>query len=318
MSKYLKTMVAAIAFLSASVAFADVRVVGNGGHIVICKDSAGRVRSSEVLDRYEARHMGTIDLGTETLSLETKVELGLKRIERLDRKLAKDLRARSKDFFKTATYYSDLALPESHDEGQVILGDGCGLHQLALQQMSPLPSGKFYIVNERFWKMLSGDDRAILVLHEVLYSYFHDKGAITSKNARLLNAMLIQNKLSDLNPFEFSNLLKRFVEASKNEVRVQPVITSASAPVPAGMTIFYFLNESFFKSSVAMSTTLADDQKCFIPRNKKLAFEVLSRPTPENPDHYKVKLRQIVPGCIFGREGAVGYLFANHVSQVQE
>lgn len=317
MTRFIKWFLLSI-FLTAPLSTrADVRVVGNGGHVVICKDSAGRMQSIDVLDSYEARHMGVIDLGSSQLSLEAKVEFALARFEKLNKPFANELRARAKEFFKTATYYSDLELPESNDEGQVILGNGCALHQIALQQLSPLPGGKFYIINDRFWKMLPADDKATLVLHEVVYSYFHDKGATNSKNARLLNAMLIQNKLSDLSPKDFSNLLKRFVAQSKAEPAVQPAITTLPVTLPSGLSSFVFLNESFFKSSSAQSVTLGVDQKCFVPRKTALAVEILSEPTVENPDHYKVKLRQMIPGCVFGREGAIGYLFTNHVSKAE-
>jgi hypothetical protein len=145
--------------------------VGNGGDAVVCRNNQGDITSVELLDYYEARVMRGIEvnLGDESLTVEEKVELVLKRLEKRAPIRFKTYKNLLDQFYKESKFISGVHLVDIPDSENVILGKGCVVEQLAIQQQPIFDEDPRYLINKDLWDLMSSDHQAGLILHEVIY-----------------------------------------------------------------------------------------------------------------------------------------------------
>lgn len=162
--------------LNATAAFPVGHIIGNGGYVVHCSwfpEDTPYV----VLDWYEAK---------EVRSLSPKVPDGATPFERATRALepirAREPRMHALMLKIAKTFEQDMALmprlPLGHpnDAGETILQEDCELHPASAMKVDDvtgaLPFEPVYIVKEELWSKMSDEQRAVLVLHEIVYRAF--------------------------------------------------------------------------------------------------------------------------------------------------
>ncbi len=158
---------------------------GSGGGIVVCRDSSQQVKSIELLDLFENRFRSLdVEIGGKELSIYSKLEILLARIERFDPVRARRYRIKANDFFNNVTFTEKVIIPSTDDFGFVPLEPGCTIEQLAARRTKRVPEDRIYLVNKDLWdnSLLTDDSRAALILHEIVY---YDATQLGQKNSIL-------------------------------------------------------------------------------------------------------------------------------------
>lgn len=174
--------------------------VGNGGHGVICKDSAGRPMPTELLDLYEAVHVyGRAPQMIFVSSLDEAIQFYR---EQLQFVLPSDHPFfRRFDQVALLTFHvvlSDEELPPTDDLGlgdRLVPGKSCRVEQIAILEESPF-DGRLKVSRE-FWTGSSYQDQALLILHEAFHGWFWYPGERieTAKALRQLIGLLYTSSL---------------------------------------------------------------------------------------------------------------------------
>ena len=188
-------------------------VAGNGGKGVVCRDQSNRISSIRVLDFYEADIRGIkIELGDPAISIQDKISLALSRLNAIDSKRAQRYLARSRAFFddENTVFLYHTQLASTDDSYQISQPDGCDVEQLVVRRDPQFSEDRLWTVNGDLWGHLSNDDKAGLVLHEVIYeealtqSYLPQTNSLSS---RYLNSYVCSKKLQSLSERDYLDLI---------------------------------------------------------------------------------------------------------------
>ncbi|MCB9024674.1 MAG: hypothetical protein H6625_00015 [Bdellovibrionaceae bacterium] len=192
-----------------SQAQAGVRIVGNGGDVIVCKDSSDKIVRIELLDHFEAINYRNqiIDLGPEELNIQDKLEIAFQRLKRLSPDRAKLYHEWADSFFAEAQFREDLDLIDIPDSDHSILPKGCNVQQIVNQATILLPGQKRYTIDNSLWSLLSNTQKAGLILHEVVYREALQLKHTHSVNARILASLMASPSLETITLKEFVELL---------------------------------------------------------------------------------------------------------------
>ena len=179
--------------------------VKNGGDVVQCPNS-----KSVFVDVYEAQaeHEITLDLGGPRLDLFSKIDIALKRLERLSPLRAKMYRNQAHDFFNEAALIPNARLTPIQDVYNWSMPDGCVLKQIAVQSVPSLPQDKRYLVSKDLWQTLDDDSKAALILHEVIYREGIGLGFTNSVSVRYFNSLIFSHELDQTTSKDFVSILQ--------------------------------------------------------------------------------------------------------------
>lgn len=176
------------------------KIVGNGGDAIVC--SPPGVRPVEMLDAFEAReiHKMTLDMGAAGLTYQDKVVLILNRIARLNPHRAALYSKWAKSFESETNFIVNEQIIQVPDVGPAFIPIGCQLVQTAVQQDPELPEDFRYTIRKDIWDAMDADNKAILVLHEMIYREVlgqeTEQGAgQNSKLVRYFNGYIASDKL---------------------------------------------------------------------------------------------------------------------------
>jgi antitoxin component YwqK of YwqJK toxin-antitoxin module len=185
------------------------RTVGNGGDVLKCSLPLNHFEYI-VLDWYEGKEISglNINLGGPTLSLEDKLNLALKRLVRLSPKRAVRYEQHLLSFFSEVKWLTNGTLIDIPDSDHKTIPNNCQIFQIANQSPPILPTEKRYIIDQNLWVNLDDDQKAALILHEVIYREAIEIGHINSISTRVLNELIISTNIDDLSVFEFTKILK--------------------------------------------------------------------------------------------------------------
>lgn len=171
--------------------------VGNGGDVVSCSNTTNK---TEVFDVYEARALRgwNLNLGDPQLSAEEKVDLAISRINDnlYTPGMRKLLASYAQDFWNEYALVPASTLVDIPDTLELSLPVGCILTQTAIQIKNPSIFDKRYLINGDIWNTLDNDNKAALILHEVVYRIAIQQGAQNSIGTRLVNSILFSDKIS--------------------------------------------------------------------------------------------------------------------------
>ena len=145
--------------------------VGNGGDVIVCRNG-DVVTRIELLDHYEGallRNMH-VSLGAAELPIAEKIEIALKRLQRIDPDRAAYYRGLFSNFWDSSQFLSGIVLSDIPDSQHVALpaGANCRIEQIAIQRQVTFPEDFRYIINKDLWDLLDNTSKAGLVLHEIL------------------------------------------------------------------------------------------------------------------------------------------------------
>lgn len=210
----MKTLLSSNLFLVLSIyshlSFGNAKVIGNGGDVVVCKDNDG-IQSIESLDRYEARAIyGFTPKVSDGKDLDEKVLNTIKRFEDLHPTRAIRYSNWLTHFKKEAVFLDNISLEDIKDTQHTVLPNGCEIQQLVVQYPEGSPQPKRYVFDNDLWNLLDEENKAIVILHELILREAIDK---TNQNTnsigtRVLNAYLFSDLLKDLTPQAYYELNK--------------------------------------------------------------------------------------------------------------
>lgn len=246
-------------------AFAQAGQDGNGGYGLECN---GKLY---VLDLYEAvnNHKLTVNLGTANLSVDEKVEIMLKRWEKLNKPLADEYRKKYYQMNQTSEILDDKVVMK---DGDIIIGENISqvidIGTTIIEKIcKPVAMARNVDLGEsvstkiffyrNYWNRLNNDGRAALKLHELIY-YNVRMTEHNSQNVRRLIALLasdmvdtkpIQDSIRfaaygqlfpiSINGFLFKNIKPESIKMSSDSTFIRSFI---AFPTPVSPHIIRFLN----------------------------------------------------------------------------
>lgn len=181
--------------------------IGNGGDVVLCKTESGEVETATMLDYYEGQYRNIpLDLGAADLEPIEKVELALMRLNKQDTFFTNILRQKAQTFFDNASIIPGISLRDIPDSNEVFLGHNCEIQQIAINQKVTFPGDKKFVISKDYWDLLDNDNKAGLILHEIIYDYFIEQGHLNSRAARYFNTRISANNFSNITEVNYKEI----------------------------------------------------------------------------------------------------------------
>ena len=220
------------------------REVGNGGTGVVCFDANGQISSVEVYDYFEARTLrhAVIDLGDSSLSYIEQAGVALQRLAQYSPLRTNRYIGEVASFEQNANFLPPgISLPLIPDTGAIQLPDGCRLEQIVRQDEPRFPDDKRFVVDRDLWDQMDEQNKAGLVLHEVIYKEALGYGHETSVGTRYFNSLFAQRLSETLTYARFVQVLRSvpfvttdFLGADFNigSCRENPARITLSCPTP--------------------------------------------------------------------------------------
>lgn len=173
---------------------------GNGGDVLICKDTSSGKTSYEILDLYEAKEFYHFipDYGPKGLSFMEHVQFVLDRFARLDPDRARIYLNTIKEFSKPQYYIAGIQLQDIPDSQHLYIPSDCKIEQIAVQNPDTFPPRPKFVVNKDLWMKLDEVNRAALLLHEAVYKEAIESGATDSIRARYFHELLASMKTNPM------------------------------------------------------------------------------------------------------------------------
>jgi hypothetical protein len=178
-------------------------VVGNGGNAVLCITSDST--EIQLFDFYEAKILNPgiiIDLGSESLTVQEKINYVLERLKKNSPKRAANYKAFIDAIFK-ADHFVDEDLVPVDDSHNPVMPKNCHLQQLALH-LNPKydPYNKKVLISKKIYQQLDKDSQAGIFIHEAIYDELISiGGGGDSSGVRFLNSMLSSREEITLKSF---------------------------------------------------------------------------------------------------------------------
>lgn len=158
--------------------------VGNGGDVIICKDSV------KLLDYYEAADLGFfVSEPKDNKKYEKIIYDLLEEFQNIDDKLARQYKKRMEEISKEIEFKSSIVLTDIPDSNHEALPTGCRLEQIAIRRNEE-KNGKLFLISKDLWNKMDNTNKAGLILHEIIYEHFLYLGEKDSRKARFMNALI--------------------------------------------------------------------------------------------------------------------------------
>jgi hypothetical protein len=210
----IKLLALAVA-LAASLPAAAQHSVGNGGIGFRCRKPDGSLKLYVADGLYGMMSWGhTPDLGPENLSWEDKVEIALGRIPSQDALRKSRLRIVLRDFKTHVRFIDSSLLHVTSDylretaEMRQIITPFCIPVQLANLTCSRGKPDIQWIVSRDGFEELSSDERALLVLHEIIYEHWLESGGESLEPVYFLVSFLASSAPEHTPPERYRELLR--------------------------------------------------------------------------------------------------------------
>ncbi len=214
--------------LSASLSSLASSGVGNGGYVVICPD-----QTIELADFMEARTEWGFDinLGDNSLSIDQKIEIGLKRLERLDPPRANKYRDFITSFETEARRATGVKVMPTRDANLRFVPNDCDLVNLVSQKPPRNVDERRYGINQDLWLRIEAlpngkDLLAGMKLHEVILRDAITLGHTDSDGTRYLNALISSKQIEGLTKDEYYLRVKG-AGLSNNPIQIKQVEDAA-------------------------------------------------------------------------------------------
>ncbi|WP_413289877.1 hypothetical protein [Bdellovibrio sp. HCB337] len=197
---------------------------GNGGDILVCQDA----RQNMMYDAYEteARHglkvvlppvqtANSVDPGNYTgfEDLDEALRIAaliLSRVESRDPELSQALLEENANFKSQVYFIPNTKLMPIDDGGIIFLPEGCEVQQLVVQRTPKFATDKLYTVALNYWKTLNIQQKAVAIVHEVIYrKALRDRYMESSELVRYFNALLLSDTVKDWGYAEYRDLYYR-------------------------------------------------------------------------------------------------------------
>lgn len=170
----------------------------NGGNVIVCGNNV------ELLDYYEARLTGKklqFDPGLTTYK--DKLNHLFERWKEVAPKRMKLYSEWLNEFESDAGIYPGIEIPEIQDTGTVAIPSGCKMIPAAFQRRDEdiFPGEKRYVINKDLWDLMDANQKAGLVLHELIYREAIKNVHETSLQTRYFNGFLSTEVTPDIEKY---------------------------------------------------------------------------------------------------------------------
>lgn len=176
------------------------RTIGNGGSVVACPQTGTEAPQLELLDYYELRVLRGVPLalGRSDLPVQAKVEVALARLDSVSPKRARRYREHASTFFAEALFLKNARLAPIPDSDPIAIPEGCEIRQIANQSEPLERDSPRYIIDDSLWQLLDNDQRAGLILHELIYREAIEMGHTNSVSARHFNGLISSERIESM------------------------------------------------------------------------------------------------------------------------
>ncbi len=174
---------------------------GNGGGAFVCRNSLGKIISSETMlvDLYEASAKFDLTVKRERrLTLDEQIDLAAFRIQTIDNNFYLQLAPHLEKVRQILRVVSNAQLENTNDFDIRVSPKTCLGGKIKFEQLANYTEEGQLLVDEDIWKFLRTTDKAALYIHEAVYSYLRSVDmVITSKRARQITAYTFSNPSRD-------------------------------------------------------------------------------------------------------------------------
>jgi|GEM_PF-1512846 len=179
-------------------AFSQNRV-GNGGNVILCEEKT-QVSRIELLDFFET-HLPLIELGDNHLQIARK---RFETLGTLDSSLGQQYLSRLEEMKAEISLREGVELVPVADSNHILkpAGAGCSVQQIAIRKKEVAEKEPRFLINKKYWDLLSHRDQAGLLVHEIVYEHFYKLGEKNSDKARIFTAHLFSKKFEGLSKAE--------------------------------------------------------------------------------------------------------------------
>lgn len=196
-----------------AISYSNIAITGSKSHgcgAVVCTLPDGSV-TVDVIDHYEMVNTWKFSsqLGDKGINALDKVYITLNRLASIDPERAEQYRLEASTFFdnEKTIFKPYKILGRIEDHGYIEMARNCELEQAVIKMDEPeLPGDKMYTINQDLWDLMDNDNRAMLILHEIIYSETISLGHQTSRKARYYNAHISSNRLEEMTSQEYGDL----------------------------------------------------------------------------------------------------------------
>ena len=176
--------------------------VGNGGDGLICGDKI------QIFDFYETKQLKKYHIdfpgGSDWNKIANTVVTRLKnKNENLYRQYSKVLAKIN----KRLKFIDEANFRDVKDSYEVAIPKDCRLEQLAIQKDNSKGEREIFI-SLRLWKKLSEEQKAGLIMHEIIYEHFINLGEKNSLKVREFNSLLFSKEIGELNRAKFNQIVR--------------------------------------------------------------------------------------------------------------
>ena len=191
-------IVAAIALVLFALPASAGNRVGNGGDVVICPEK------STLLDFYERPPVAAAGAKDYQAILAQRIAA----LAKAAPKLAEQYGRRAKSIGNEIDFKADVKLTDVKDSLHAFEpdDDNCKVRQIAIRQNQPV--GKRFLIDDRSWKALDAQNKAGLILHEIIYEHLAKLGQTDSRKVRKLNAHIFSSAIETEGSGKFWLMIK--------------------------------------------------------------------------------------------------------------
>lgn len=175
--------------------------IGNGGNVVVCKDSI------QILDFYEASVTPKFPGGSSQLDYKAIAQDVFKRLKPISKKLSTQYLERLEFITKEIDFKDGVVLTDVKDSLHSFkpADSSCEVHQIAIRKDDVLANEKRFLIDKKLWNRLDSKNKSALIVHEIIYEHLNKLGEMTSVKARKLVVYLYDDQI---NSKEFWSLIK--------------------------------------------------------------------------------------------------------------
>ena len=207
----------------------DGGMVGNGGGTVVCRDANQKIIRIETLDYYEAAmHPGlTLDIDKIPGDAKAKVSALIERIRKKSELRYQLYTTWFNSFVSEQALLVGVEFSTVPDSGYISVPKGCKFEQAVIQRRPMFSKDPRYFINAELFTAMDDTQKAMLILHELVYREALAYGHTDSIRARYLNDLYASSQFADMD-------FKTYVETLKQahfELTDQDSIWDAELPV---------------------------------------------------------------------------------------
>lgn len=182
---------------------------GNGGDVLVCYDSAGKITSAKFYDLFEAEvKFGLKLIAPQGNTLNEKVDSIISRVEKIDPSRAWAFRNWYKDFFQESKFIPGVELGDIPDQGDALWPVNCKIKQLVVQtDVKPPLNPHRYTFSQDLWNLLDDNSKVATIIHELIFREARIKGHRSSQAVRYLNGLFWADRLNQLTLPEYIKLI---------------------------------------------------------------------------------------------------------------